>query len=839
MRNMTKIFTRALILVLLATGVAFSADEERDDTWGTVYGDGNKMPSLSIDKKNTLSDPSAGKVRPGGAEETGKGLRVVPAPPENIVSPLEKSFAVNVVTLQDKFDADALKRQLRQFGYDFFRNTLQSAMPTGNLPVGEHYILGPGDSIQLDVWGSINARQELDVDRNGEITIPKVGTVKVWGLTYGQAREAIDKAISHYFKGYELNVTLGRLRTIQVYVVGEVTAPGMYSVSSLGTIVNALSLAGGPSKTGSLRSIKLLKKGKAAVEIDLYDMLLSGDRSKDIRLENGDTIFVPVIGPVAAVAGEVKRPAIFELKGKTTLKQLLDMAGGITAAGYIGRIQVERFEGNSVRVALDYEPKGGPVDEILATVAIHDRDMVKVFPVSKALRRVVTLKGSVVRPGEYQLKEGMRLSDLIPGYEALLPETYAGSVQIIRLVLPDFHKEALSVNLAKAMAGDPKENIVLQEQDTVTVYSRSGVIEPYYVSINGEVLHPGVYDFYENMRVRDLVADAGSLRMNAYLDDAELTRVVIREGAASSTRMEIDLRKALTGDPEQNIVLQPNDSLIVRGIPNWLEATDRFVTLKGEVKFPGVYSIRKGEKLSSVLERAGGFTDKAYLRGAKFTRRSVQADQQKRMDEVIAKTEKDVLKKQAELTSLAASKEELEATKASLEGLMRNLEKLKATKAEGRVVIHLASLAEFKRTPYDVEMVGGDVLDVPLTPNVVNIMGWVYNPTTLIYMPGENLSYYLQKSGGPTSDGEESEMYLVRVDGTVMSKEQSSFGFNWDETGKRWTFGGFLATSPVPGDTLVVPQKLERIAWMREIKDITTIISQIALTAGVVLVGLK
>jgi len=839
MRNMERIFTKALVLVFLTTGVAFSADEGRDDPWGTV-----PPPSTGLQmKKITPSESTAERVRStpdkAGPDDIGRSIRVVPAPPENIISPLEKSFAENTVTLQDRFGSDALKRQLKQFGYDFFSNSLQNVMPTGNLPVGDQYILGPGDAIQIDVWGSINTRQELDVDRNGEITIPKVGTVKVWGLTYGQAREAINKAISHYFKGYELNVTLGRLRTIQVYVVGEVTAPGTYSVSSLGTIVNALSMAGGPSKTGSLRSIRLLKKGKAAVEVDLYDMLLSGDRSNDIRLENGDTIFVPVIGPVAAVAGEVKRPAIYELKGKTTLKQLLDISGGITAAGYIGRIQVERFEGNNARVALDYEPKGAPADAILATVPIQDRDMVKVFPVSKALRRVVTLKGSVVRPGEYQFKEGMRLSDLIPTYEALLPETYPGSVQLIRLALPDFHKEAVSVNLAKALAGDPEENILLKEQDTVTVYSRADVMEKFVVTISGEVLHPGSYSFYDNMRVRDLIADAGSLKMNAYLDDAELTRVVIRDGTASSIRMGIDLHKALTGDPAQNIVLQPNDSLIVRGIPNWLEATDRFVTLRGEVKFPGTYSIRKGEKVSSVLERAGGFTDKAYLRGAKFTRRSVQADQQKRMDEIIVKTEKDILRKQSELSSLAASKEELEATKLSLEGLAKNLEKLKATKAEGRVVIHLASLEEFKSTPYDIEMMGGDTLDIPLTPNVVNIMGQVYNPTTLIYMPGENISYYLQKSGGPTRDGEEDEMYLVRADGTVMSNEQSSFGFRWDDTGKRWTFGGFMSTPLDPGDTLVVPEKLERTAWMREIKDITTIISQIALTAGVILVGLK
>ncbi len=766
-------------------------------------------------------------------------VSVIPLPDEEAGSLLERSYAANTTTLQDKLEADPFKRKLRQFGYDFFQNSLLIGSASENLPVGEEYILGPGDSVHIDVWGSINSRSELQVDRNGEITIPKVGTVKLWGVSYSQAKEVINRAISKYFKGYGLNVTLGRLRTIQVYVVGDVKAPGTYTISSLGTLINALSLAGGPSKTGSLRTIKLLKKGKVVEMIDLYDMLLSGDRSKDARLENGDTIFVPVIGPVVAVAGEVKRPAIYELKGKTTLKRLLKAAGGITASGYTGRIQVERFEGNSARIALDYVPESGPTDDKLSTVEIQDRDMVKIFPVNRALRRVVTVKGSVARPGEYQFKEGMRLLDLIPNYEALQPETYLGSVKLIRLALPDFHKEALSCNLAKALAGDLNENILLQEQDTVIVYSRMDAVEKPFVSISGEVLHPGFYDFYDNLRVRDLITDAGSLKMNAYLERAELTRILTKGGVASSIRMEINLPSALAGDPLHNLILQPNDSLIVRGISNWLEANNRFVTLKGEVTFPGIYSIMKGEKFSSVITRAGGFTNKSYLHGAKFTRRSVQESQQKRMDEIIAKSEKDILNKQAALSSLAASKEELEATRASLESLLKSLEKLKAGKAEGRVVIHLASLDEFKRTPYDIELMGGDILEIPVTPNVVNVMGDVYNTTTLIHMPDKKVAYYLQKAGGPTRDADESQIYVIKADGTVMSREQSSFGIRWDEEGQQWNFGGFMATSVEPGDTLVVPKKIERIAWLREIKDITTIISQIALTAGMVLVGLK
>ncbi|MCM2359092.1 MAG: SLBB domain-containing protein [Geobacteraceae bacterium] len=782
-----------------------------------------KVQGQSKDKMITISSDEA---------------RAIPLPEEELTSPLERSFSGAAVTLQDRkerIETDPFKRELRQFGYEFFRNSLSRDLSTDNLPVGSDYIIGPGDSLRIHMWGSVNEHKELEVDRNGEITLPRVGVVKIWGLNYGQAKEAINRAISRYFKGYELNVTLGRLRTIQVYVVGEVEAPGTYHVISIGTVLNALSAAGGPSKNGSLRTIKLLKGGKVVQEIDLYDMFLSGDRSKDVRLENGDTIFVPVLGPVAAAAGEVKRPAIYELKGKTTLPQLLAMAGGITAAGYTGRIQLERFEENSARIMVDHEAKSPPLlDEAMAGVELHDRDMVKVFPVNKAIRQVVSLRGNVTRPGEYQFKTGMLVTDLIPGYGALLPDSWLESAEISRLVPPDFHREVLTINLKKAFAGDQRENILLQEQDALQVFSRGEKEEKRFVAINGQVVEPGVFDYYPNMTVRDLVTLAGSPKWNAFLDNAELTRIVVAEGNAKSTRISINLGKALAGEPEDNLVLHPNDVLIVRGVTDWLETKERFVILKGEVRFPGTYSITKGERLSSVIERAGGFTDKAYLKGAKFTRVSVQENQQKRMDEVIAKSEQDILKREAELASLAASREELEATKASLEGLMKSLEKLKAARAEGRVVIRLATLDQFSRTPYDIEMMGGDTLEIPQTPNVVNVMGQVYNTTTLIHMPDKSLSYYLQKAGGPTRDAAESEMYMIKADGTVMSREQATLGFRWDGDGKRWTFGGFMSASPDPGDTLVVPQKMERIAWMREIKDITTILSQVALTAGVI-----
>jgi len=767
-------------------------------------------------------------------------IRAVPLPAEDQGSHLEKAFSKKTLTLMDKSERDPFVRELRQFGYDFFKNSAQTLASMDSLPVGNDYILGPGDTLSLNLWGAVNSRRELTVDRNGEVMIPNVGMIKVWGLTYEQGKDVINKAIGRYYKNYEMSLTLGRLRTIQVFVVGEVEAPGSYPVSSLATVINALSAAGGPARNGSLRSIKVTRAGQAPLDVDLYDMFLSGDRSKDIRLQNGDTIFVPVIGPVVAVAGEVRRPAIYELKGSATLPEVLKMAGGVAASGYTGRIQVERVADNSSRVALDYEPKDGSIDAALGTVQVQDRDMVKVFPVQEATRQVVSLKGNVVRPGEYQYRKGMRLTDLIPGFQDLLPESYLESVEITRLAAPDFHRELLTANLRRAVGGSESDNILLQEQDSVKVFSRWEMEERPQVSVNGSVVNPGTYSFYPGMTVRDLITAAGSPKRNAYLETGELSRIVVTGDKANPSRLSLNLAKALAGDPDNNLPLQSDDVLIVRSVTDWFDASDKFIKLKGEVRFPGVYSVARGERLSSVIERAGGYTERAYLRGAKFLRRSVRETQQKRMDEIVVRTEKEILQKQASLTSLAASKEELEATKASLDGLMKSVELMKTVKAEGRVVIRLAALEKLQKSSFDVVVEGGDELEVPARPSVVNVMGQVYNPISFVHQPeASDLGSYLKRAGGPTNDADTSEMYVIKADGTVFSRQQSSFGLHWSDDDRRWTFGSFTASALEPGDTLVVPQKIERIAWMREIKDITQILANVALTAGTILIGLR
>lgn len=765
--------------------------------------------------------------------------RVTPLPFDALGSRIEKSFSRKPLSLLDKAEPETFERDLKQFGYEFFRNSGQLSQAVDSMPATDEYLVGPGDVLKLTIWGAVNTQQELTVDRNGEVLIPKVGSIKVWGQPLNQAKTAINNAIGRYYRNYEMNLSMGRLRTIQVYVVGEVEAPGSYPISSMSTVINALAAAGGPSRNGSLRKIKVTRGAQPLDSVDLYDMLLSGDRGKDLRLQNGDTIFVPVIGPVVAVAGEVRRPAIYEINGSTTLSRMLEMAGGVTASGFTGRIQLERLNANQARIIQDVTPIAGK-DGTLAAINLQDRDMVKVFPVQAATRQVVTLKGNVQMVGEYQFKPGMRLTDLLPSPQALLPESYLDSVEITRMSPPEYRRELITVSLRRAFEGSETDNIKLQEQDSIKIFSRWEMEEKPKVAVNGAVVNPGVYEYQHGMSVRDLVTAGGSARRNAYLEQAELSRIIISGDRAESKRIPLNLGKALAGDSQHNLPLQPDDVLIVRSVADWVDSTDKFVKLKGEVRFPGIYTVARGEKLSSVITRAGGYTANAYLFGAKFTRRTVREQQQKRMDEIILRAEKDIMQKQAALATVSASKEELESTKAALDGLLRGLDQMRKVKAEGRVVMKLAQLDELQKSSYDLELEGGDEIEVPQRSGVIHVLGQVYNQTSFVYLPeSARLDEYLKKAGGPTREADESEMYLIKADGSVFSRHQSSFGIQWSDDSKSWSFGSFMASHLMPGDTLVVPQKLDKIAWMREIKDITQILANVALAAGSVYLWFK
>lgn len=733
--------------------------------------------------------------------------------------------------LQD-LKVESVDRDLKQFGYDFFQTNIGDFSSERLAPVGPDYIVGPGDTLIVSLWGTIEGTHEVTVDRSGNILLPRVGTIQVWGQTFAAARETIRRQIARYFTNFELNVTMAELRSMQIYLVGEVKTPGTYTVSSPSTVLNALAVAGGPAKTGSLRKVQLVRGGELVATIDFYDFFLNGDRSRDARLQSGDTIYVPVVGALVGVAGDVRRPAIYELKEGDSLADVLGMAGGVAATAYLKRIQVERVEAHSRKVALDLDLSAGLGSESARGFALRDHDMIKVSSIGPVSSRHVRLNGYVARPGTYQLAEGMRLADLILPYDNLLPFYFPDMAEVLRLQPPMYLPEKLSVNLGKALAGDPEHNVLLQNYDEIRIYSREEMEEIPEVMVSGGVLKPGTFRFYANMKVRDLILAAGNVKRGAYLAEAELSRHMADGKGTRTERLLIDLHKALAGDPGHNLMLQPEDHLFVRSVPDFTER--QTVTVGGRVLFPGTYTIAKGETLSSVLERAGGLAEGAYLRGATFTRESVRTIQKERLEKLIFEQEQQIARVSAEIAQGALSTEELQSAQVILSGRKAVLDKLRDVPITGRMVVHLAPLEEFRNSAYDIPLMDGDAIKIPDNPKAVTVLGQVYNPISLAYQQGKPVSYYLAKVGGPTDNANDDEMFIVRADGTVYSRAQAGMGVRWDGDSRRWVFGGFHVTELYPGDTLLVPEKVKRLDIMREVKDMTTILYQIALGAAAV-----
>lgn len=801
-----------------------------------------------------------------------------------------------------------ISTKLKPFGHGIFTGA-EKAAPE-NLPVTPDYPVGYGDEIGVMFWGRISGEYLLTVSREGTINIPMIGPVIVNGLSFSEVRDLISRK-ANSIVGAEVAVTMGRLRSIQVFVLGEVRRPGAYKVNAISTVSNALMAAGGTASIGSLRKVELRRTGEKPKQIDFYDLLLKGDRTGDARLRNGDVVFVPVAGAVAGVAGNVKRPAMYELKRATSLSEALELAGGVAATAYTQQVQVERIEGNEKRVVMDIN--AGDADKARSFM-LRDGDLIKVLAITGKDTNAVYLYGNVKRPGKYELKPGMRLTDLITGFPDLLEETHLSYGVIKRqtpelntMVIP-FNPEALlngdeeenqrlmpldsiyvfstwlfrdrpvvkvegevrkpgtfnieenltvkdlillaggltkdasygeyelyrkdrltqevtlrRLDLGKALQGSAADNPALEDSDTVRVHSSLEAEPKKTVVAYGMVNKPGEYSYASNMRVSDLVFAAGGFTESAYLKEAELASFKIEDGMTSKVSYRtIDLEKALEGDGEHNEVIMPYDSLFVREVTDW--HSEQYVALKGEIRFPGRYVFKKGERLSSVIKRAGGFTNEAYLKGAVFTRESVRELQQKNLEEAIRRLEIKLLTEASGQVSSAvdvAGPKQVE----TVMGMRRELMKqLMAVKAQGRITIKLNG-EEFNGSSHDVTLENGDSLFVPIRPTQVQVMGSVLNPTAFIFDQKAPISNYIGKAGGYNGEADEAKIFVLKADGTAMSKNNSSW------------LGGFMSTKLEPGDTVVVPEKLDKGLWLKEVKDITQILYQIAVTAGVLIVA--
>lgn len=802
----------------------------------------------------------------------------------------------DIPSLYDMYvQASPQQKTTERFGLDVFRNNANNPdLIPMDLPVGPDYVVGPGDGLEIDLWGGVSQRLFRVVDRQGRVSLPEAGPLLVSGRNLGDVQQAVQQVLRTEYRDVSADVSLSRLRTVRVYVVGEVEQPGAYDISSLSTPLNALFAAGGVTPQGSLRTLKHFRGNELVEQVDAYDLLLHGLRSGLHPLQNGDTLLVPPLGPSVTVDGMVRRPAIYELNGESSLTDVLDLAGGILPTAALSHIEVQRIEAHEKRtmLSLDLQPDGDrdSIKKQLDAFKILDGDHVHIFPIAPYNEDVIYLQGHVLRPGRYSYKPGMKLSDVIGSYKDLLPEPAPHYAEIVRLNPPDFHpsvesfdlfaaladpatapklqpldtlrvfsrfdfepapevlvagevrspgryrtsgqshiKDAvylaggvtqdasldsaqlfrtesdgsmkiLSVNLRDALAGNPVDNLLLQPRDRLIVHRTSARVDPPTVYVKGEVAKPGRYPLTTNMHVEDLVRVSGGLKRSADPQTADLTTYEQGAGKQSIARnTEVNLSAAMTGNPAEDVPLHDGDVLTIRQVPGWndIGAT---VSLKGEFEHPGTYGIKPGERLSSVIARAGGFNAQAYPYGAVLMRGEVLQVEMKSRTELMSRIQAE----QVHLRALPEGDPNQRNTKlTAISQSEASLEALQTNPPIGRVVIHVSSdVKQWRNTPRDIALRAGDMLVVPKKTGYVAVSGEVFNPTAIGFEPGRSAKWYLSQAGGLMPLADKKAVFVIRADGSVIAAKNNS---------DSWWFGSPLSASLRPGDMVVVPEKAPRV----------------------------
>jgi protein involved in polysaccharide export with SLBB domain len=692
-----------------------------------------------------------------------------------------------------------------------------------DVPVGPDYVVGPGDSLTIDVWGGISQTLTRVIDREGKISLPEAGTVQVAGLSLRRAQALIEGMLKQQYRNAQVAVTIAHLRTVRVYVVGDVQRPGAYDISSLSSPVNALYDAGGPTAVGSLRTLRHLRGNMLVAEIDLYDFLLHGMRSGDDRFQGGDTLLVPPAGPQVAVSGAVKRPAIYELKADSNLMEVLEDAGGASVAAALGHITIERIDANkrreTVRLML---PEGASPEEAKANFkafVVKDGDRVHVSQVLPFSERAVYLEGHVVRPGRLAYHDGLQLNEVLKSYQDLLPEP-ATQGEIIRLVAPDLHAETIEFDLADVLIGN--SSIALRPFDTIRVLGRYEVDAP-RVTVRGEVLRPGVFPLSAGMTAGQLVLMAGGFKRDALQQDADLTSYHVVDGSrVVGQRSAVRIGDAVSGnDRTADVALKPGDILTVHQITGWNDIGNS-VTIEGEANHPGSYGFQEGERLSSVLRRAGGFRDTAYPDGAVLIRQQVRLLEEKSRAELIHQIE--TTSAAARLSPNLTSTDSSSTLQLIQQQQEQVLARLRSQPASGRLVIHISSdINSWANTDADIEVRQGDVLSVPKRPGFVLISGQVYNASAITFVPGKTAGWYLERAGGASEFANRKEIFVIRANGAVVGRRSGS-----------WQDGHVLSTRLDPGDVVVVPQKIIGASqFWRNLLAVAQIASSTAITAVV------
>ena len=738
-------------------------------------------------------------------------------------------FEVLVSVLES---VEPVTADLEPFGYSIFESEDLAWQPVLSGPVPPDYVLGPGDTLRVQLFGNSNQVYELEISRDGVLNLPELGPITVAGLTFSQLRDDLNRRVEQMLIGTQVSVTVGSLRTMRVFVLGDANRPGSYVVSSLATMSSALYASGGISPIGSMRNVQLKRRGEVVARLDLYDLLLNGDNGGDARLQPGDVIFIPPVGDQVAADGAVKRPAIYETSSATSVAGVIELAGGLASDAFPAGARIERIDPSSkarVVVSVDLD------DASARERRIAGGDEIFVPTVLPQLEQTVLLEGHVQRPGPYQWRNGMRLTDLLGSVAALKPGA-DGDYLLIRREDPNTGRvQTVSANLTSALANPGSEgNPRLRPRDTVFVFDlslgRQRIVQPILeelelqsrdgnpyreVSISGQVRAPGTYPLEPTMRVSDLLRAGGNLTEDAYTLKAELVRYGIVDGEYRSTDVvEIELGDVLRGGAASDVVLEEHDHLRISGLPAWDSLWS--VTLEGEVRFPGEYRIRRGETLAEVLERAGGLTEAAFPEGAIFLRESLREREQEQIE---------ILARRLETDLAQLSLESLETTgDAALTTGRELLDQLRDTEAIGRLVIDLDQLLAGGRQgrSADLELRDEDRLLVPKQAQEVTVIGETQQNTSHLYRPGITRSEYIAMSGGLTRRADRGLIYVVRASGAVVTSSRS-----------RW-FGRSNTSEIRPGDTIVVPLETDRIRPLTFWTNVTQILYQAAIAIAAV-----
>lgn len=663
---------------------------------------------------------------------------------------------------------------LTPFGTELFQGP-HEAVPPDDIAASSDYVLGPGDNIIVSLWGQVENEYTLTVDREGRVFVPQAGEMVAWGRTLAEFRQQIQTKLSAIYTSFDLSVSLGKIRAIRIYLTGEVSRPGAFTVSSLTSLFNALYLAGGPNRNGSMREIRLMRNGKKAAEVDLYRFLLEGDNTSDIRLESGDAIFVPVAGPRVAIRGRIRRPAIYELKGEQTARQVLALAGNATPEAYLNRVMLERVSGNDDWEVIDLDLSSH--SEKQNDINLADGDRLTLFSVYEMKRNMVAAFGLVKHPGYYERDDSTRISDLIERAQLQPYDVHFKRANLFRR-FSDWRREVIAVDLGEVLAGGGENNVLLQDGDSLHVYSIQDVNWDRYVFIEGRVKHSGQYIYYDSMTVEDLVFLAGSFDRGASLYRAEIART---DSSGDVTLIEADL----SNETSRRIRLEEDDRVYVRQLPNW--QLHRTVALEGEVMYPGEYVLAgREETLYQMIGRAGGITETAFPKGTIVERASIG-------ESLMRKRVPDLLKKSSPVVE------------DSLGNISReDLFEFEPT-SMNRIVLDVGRLLESKGKVGDIVLQPGDRIFVPRVPSGISVLGAVGSSGTIKFKQGEKAKYYLKRAGNFSTEADKSGVRLIRANGEVYSG------------------GGTMGKRVELGDIIVVPTKVRR--ERDTLKTITTAVS--------------